>query len=233
MATLRWAAVRPILDRLSPSRVLEIGCGQGGFGARIAKQANYLGVESDSQSCSVAAKRVEQVGGRVVHGDVSLVDVNEKFDLVCAFEVVEHIEDDVAALSDWLKWLSPGGSILVSVPAWPDRFGPCDTLVGHYRRYTPSQLDATLTTAGCVEVEHTLYGWPLGFVTEPLRDLIARRRSVAAEQDSMSVGTAGSGRFLQPNRAVGLAVRIGTVPFAAMQKRHSTAGVGLIGIGRI
>jgi SAM-dependent methyltransferase len=164
-------------------------------------------------------------------GDVGVLDAGQKFDLLCAFEVIEHIEDDAAALSAWLSRLVPGGAVLVSVPAWPQRFGTWDRLVGHCRRYTPDQLDSTLREAGCATAEHVLYGWPLGFVTESVRNLISSRKPDAQDQSSMSSRTAASGRLLQPNRLAGLAVRIGVAPFAAVQKCRPTAGVGLIGLG--
>ena len=231
MATLRWSAVRPILDELQPRRVLEIGCGQGGFGARLAARTEYLGVEPDQQSCAVARERIGAAGGQVVFGTSDVVGADERFDLVCAFEVIEHLADDAGALTDWASFLAPGGSILVSVPAWPDRFSTMDRMVGHYRRYTPEALDAVLMKAGCLDVRHVLYGWPLGYALEYVRTRLAERRGNANE-DSMAARSAASGRLFQPKQLAGAAVRAGAAPFAAVQHLRRGTGTGLLGFGR-
>jgi SAM-dependent methyltransferase len=231
MATLRWSVVRRILDELRPSRVLEIGCGQGGFAARLATRYQYVGVEPDEQSYKVARDRIEPIGGQVLHGTSNLVRADDRFDLVCAFEVIEHLEDDVGALVDWSSRVAPGGAILVSVPAWPVRYGPMDKLVGHYRRYTPEQLDEVLLKTGATDVRHFLYGWPLGYVLEAVRNGIAQRRGTASE-DSMHARSATSGRLLQPKRAAGAVVRAGVAPFTVLQRLRRTTGTGAVGVAR-
>jgi SAM-dependent methyltransferase len=230
MGTLRWSVVRRLLDDIRPATVLEIGCGQGGFGTRLSERSEYVGCEPDAESYAVARSRVEPLGGTVLHGTSDLVG-ERTFDLVCAFEVLEHLEDDAAAVASWASHLTPRGTLLVSVPAWPDRFGAMDELVGHYRRYTPEQLDGLLLKAGCAEVRHLLYGWPLGFALEAARDRIARRRGAASE-GSMATRSAASGRLFQPKRLAGVAVRAAAAPFAVLQRLRPTAGTGLVAVGR-
>jgi SAM-dependent methyltransferase len=224
--------IRGILSDLSPRRVFEIGCGQGGFGARIAVQADYVGVEPDHASFRIAAARIQPRGGRVLQGTSDLVDPTDRFDLLCAFEVLEHLADDRKALRDWTSRLLPGGHVVVSVPAWPDRFGPMDELVGHYRRYSPDQLDDLLWSVGAADVRHVLYGWPLGYLLELTRNGIARRKGTCTEETLVS-RSAASGRLFQPKQAVGTAVRLGTRPFAAIQRCRPDSGVGLVGVARM
>jgi 2-polyprenyl-3-methyl-5-hydroxy-6-metoxy-1,4-benzoquinol methylase len=69
-------------------------------------------------------------------------------DAVCAFEVLEHIDEDHAVLAAWLRFIRPGGQPVLSVPAFADRFGPMDTPAGHFRRYSPYRLGDCLTAAG-------------------------------------------------------------------------------------
>jgi SAM-dependent methyltransferase len=231
-ATLRWSIVRALLDRLEPNRVLEIGCGQGAYGARIAARAEYVGIEQDPESWQVARDRVEPIGGRVLNGTIEMLGDIEPYDLVCAFEVLEHIQDDVGALKEWRSRVAPGGAVLVSVPAWPDRFGPWDVAVGHHRRYAPAQLEDTLSSAGYLAPEIALYGWPLGYITEPVRNAIARRTRLAGPT-SMQARTARSGRSLQSRGMWGRAIMAGATPFTLIQKLRPASGIGLIGLGRV
>lgn len=245
-ARLRWSVVGRWVDRLSPTTVLEIGCGQGAFGARIAARGgvDYLGVEPDPTSCEVARGRIEPRGG-VVRNQASYdLPEGSTFDLVCAFEVLEHLEDDVAALAEWTSHVQPDGHLMVSVPAFQDRFNPWDTMVGHYRRYEPAGLKTLLEQAGYVDVEVVAYGWPLGYATENVRGVIAGRRlkqgavagnsqeGAAAPDDGFAERTASSARQLQPSDVLGPAVTVAVSPFAALQRLRPGAGTGLVAVGR-
>ena len=81
--------------------VLEVGCGRGAFGIRLAQRYRYVGVEPDQESWTVAQRRISAAGPGEVRNVAASALGAERFDLVCAFEVLEHIEDDAAALRDW------------------------------------------------------------------------------------------------------------------------------------
>jgi SAM-dependent methyltransferase len=221
-----------VVERVLPdgvTDVLEVGCGQGAFAARLAQRYRYLGVEPDAASWAVAQQRVSALGP----GEVRNVAVEEigtaQFDLVCAFEVLEHIDDDTAALKDWAARLRPGGWLLLSVPAHQRRYGPWDELVGHFRRYDPDGITALLASCGFTDVEVYQYGFPLGFVLEAGRNLIGKRRLTAAASPSIAERTAESGRLLQPSgRARGSAIRWGIAPFRVVQRAFPNTGTGLV-----
>ena len=100
-AWLRWDVVERLLDGLRPPTVLEIGCGQGAMGARLARRAEYLGVEPDPTSCAVARTRVTAAGGTVVHGDHT--GGAGRHDVRPGLRVrgARAPQDDAAALADW------------------------------------------------------------------------------------------------------------------------------------
>jgi SAM-dependent methyltransferase len=158
--------------------------------------------------------------------------LDQTFDLVCAFEVLEHIEDDVAALKEWATHVRSGGSVVLSVPAWPDRFGPMDAMVGHFRRYTEASLREVMEQAGFVDVRTSLYGWPLAYVLEAGRNAIANRRHDTAAA-TMEERSAGSGRLFQPAALVGTLVRVATLPFVFLQRLQPRLGTGLVAVGRL
>src|SRR3954447_3696754 len=184
-AWLRWEVVSRLLPPAGLD-LLEVGCGQGGYGARLARSYSYVGIEPDAISSAVARARVAPAGGEVRQGDLSVVGDDELFDLVVAFEVIEHIEDDVEALTGWASHLRPGGWLLLSTPAWQKRFGPADEMVGHFRRYDPPVLRSRLAGAGLVNVEVVHFGAPLGYLLEAGRNYAGRKKLAAgATSESM------------------------------------------------
>lgn len=228
-ARLRYDVVSQLVDALRPRSVLEIGCGQGAVGARLAERSAYVGVEPDPQSCAVARRGIEPRGGVVVQGTTGDVEAGRTFDLVCAFEVLEHIEDDEEALRAWAKRMAPGGRLALSVPADQHRFGPMDELVGHYRRYDEASLDACVTGAGLAVDSVVRYGWPLTYALEGVRNRVDRRRRADTGGRAKDELSAASGRTFQPQgSAAGRAVQLGTLPFRHLQRLRPTAGTGLV-----
>jgi SAM-dependent methyltransferase len=226
-AWLRYDIIRRRIDSVRPlGSILEIGIGQGSMGARLARLARYVGVEQDRTSREVARQRLPDAA--VVVPELDDVDTARRFDLVCAFEVLEHIEDDVGTLRAWTQRLRPGGHVLLSVPAHARRFSGIDRLVGHYRRYDPSELVTVAREAGLTDVETDCYGFPLGYVLELGQNMYASRRM--HERTTMAKRTAGSGRHLQPPTWAAAVTQVGTAPFRLMQwpLRKTNLGTGLV-----
>jgi SAM-dependent methyltransferase len=224
-AWLRWDVVARLWRRIGPvGKVVEVGPGRGAVGARLAERATtYVGYETDAASASVAAQRVP-----VVHGPLPETG-HADADVVCAFEVLEHIDDDVGALRSWATHLKPGGWLLLSVPAFAERFGPTDAYVGHFRRYDPDLLRERLVAAGFEPVEVVVYGWGLGNALERARDAITSRKQAAA---TTAERTAQSGRFLQPPDALGVATATVAAPFRLLQRTRPQRGVGLVALAQ-
>ena len=135
-ARLRFDALARCLDEVGAAgSFLEVGCGQGAAATVLAGRFDYVGYEPDPTSYETARRRLVEVGAGTVFNGMVPADPDRAFDVVGAFEVLEHIEDDRAAAAAWVRWLRPGGYLVVSVPAHPERFAPADVVAGHFRRY--------------------------------------------------------------------------------------------------
>jgi SAM-dependent methyltransferase len=234
-AWLRYAAVQRLLARAGGARtLLEIGAGMGSAGFMLARRYEYVGLELDAASYAIAARRFERGGvRRMVHGDLSALRASTRFDVVCAFEVLEHYEDDVDELRRWRERVRPGGWMLISVPAGSHRFAAADERAGHYRRYDRDDLRGLFATAGFDEPAIVTYGCPVGYVLEAARNHIARRQNGHSGL-SASARTAASARWLQPGEALAPAMALTAAPFRLLQRPFggSPFGTGHVALAR-
>lgn len=137
---------------------LEIGCGTGFVlaGIRAALPALTLsGAEVFSEGLAFAATRVP--GAALFQMDARHIPFDEEFDVIGAFDVLEHIEDDGAVLAEMFRATRPGGGVLVTVPQHPFLWSPVDAHARHKRRYTRPELTAKLRRAGWVPARATSF----------------------------------------------------------------------------
>jgi SAM-dependent methyltransferase len=228
-AWLRYDVFRRLVPKETHS-ILEIGAGKGSTGSLLAREYRYVGLEPDPVSFAAA---VEQVGeyGTVLNTSAESYPTDGTFDVACAFEVLEHIEDDGAAVRHWQRFVKPGGWLFVSVPAGRKRFGPTDLRQGHRRRYDRDDLGRVLTDAGLSEVTVVTYGFPIGYLLLAGSNMLARRRPHGSTLDDR---TAASGRWMQPSARRAKLMRVAAVPFQVVQRPfdRTALGTGLVGWGR-
>jgi SAM-dependent methyltransferase len=106
-----------------------------------------------------AIAKLRQHGAHAELGLISrLPFADGTFDLIAAFDIVEHVDDDDAALAELARVAAPGSTLLLSVPLHPSRWTRFDDLVGHRRRYEPAPLLAKLARHGISVTESALYG---------------------------------------------------------------------------
>ena len=93
-----------------------------------------------------AVAKLRERGAQAVIGNVTCLPfADSSFDLVCAFDIIEHVDDDEGALAEVARTAKAGGIILTSVPLHPALWTTFDDFVGHKRRYEPPQLLSKLT----------------------------------------------------------------------------------------
>ncbi len=159
-----------LVKRELGQRVVEAGCGIGNFTGTLLDREAIIAVDIDPQCIAVLQERYGDAPNlRTFTCDVAdpefakLARFNP--DSCVCLNVLEHIEDDGAALSRMASILVPGGIIVLLVPAFEALFGPIDRNLGHYRRYTRSSLTKLGQAAGLsVKLLHYVnvpgfFGW--------------------------------------------------------------------------
>jgi 2-polyprenyl-3-methyl-5-hydroxy-6-metoxy-1,4-benzoquinol methylase len=161
----RWFAdsVQPFVGQ----KVLEIGCGEGNISELFLDKAQVHGIDLEAEYIANIKKRFSKRS----NFSAEVADINDSetrlrlargnFDTIICFNVLEHIEDDAAAVRYLYDILAPGGSVIILVPAFNSLMSEYDLLVGHYRRYTKRTLFATVREAG-FEVKRVFYFNALG-----------------------------------------------------------------------
>ena len=151
--------LRSIADRAPiDGKVLDFGCGIGTL-SRIFHERTGIrpdGIERDAKQRSV-------FGERGFRGFASLAEADRQYDVIFTSNVLEHIEDDAAALTELRQRLADGGTLLVYVPAFDLLWTRMDDKIGHHRRYTRGELVSKLERTGYT-VRQSRYCDPVGFV---------------------------------------------------------------------
>lgn len=153
----RRAALQGLIARKAAppdwGRVLDAGCGSGGNMAMLGRFGAVEGVEYDADARLIASERgVGPVKAGALPDGLDVPD--DTFDLIGLFDVLEHVEQDVASLQALGTKLTQDGRLVVSVPALPWLWSDHDVAHHHFRRYTKATLkraiaDAGLTLDGC------------------------------------------------------------------------------------
>jgi SAM-dependent methyltransferase len=121
------------------AKILEIGCGTGHNLAMLGQFGHVDGLELDDEARALSEQRL---GRTVMSAPLpELAGVPEAhYDLIGAFDVIEHIEDDRAALASIASRLKPGGKFVMAVPAHQWMWSAHDVVNHHKRRYSKRGL---------------------------------------------------------------------------------------------
>jgi len=129
------------------ARILEIGCGTGHNLPMLAQFGDIDAIEIDETAAAKASERLgKKVGSAPLPELAGVADAS--YDMVAVLDVIEHVEDDVAALRAIARVLKPGGKILITVPAHQWMWSAHDVVNHHKRRYSKASLAEALRKAG-------------------------------------------------------------------------------------
>ena len=143
---------RKVTDRRP--RILDVGCGTGANLLLLSKYGQAEGV--DVSEDALAFCRARGLDDVKLGAGEELPYEDGTFDLVTAFDVVEHMDDDLAGLTEMRRVLRPGGRVLLFVPTFMFLWGLQDEVSNHRRRYRLPELRRVLEQAG-FEIERSTY----------------------------------------------------------------------------
>jgi SAM-dependent methyltransferase len=149
--TGRRAVLRALIERLGlprHARILEIGAGTGGNLRMLSVFGSVSAVEIDDTARQIAAQKTHGAFDlRAGSCPANLPFTHERFDLICLFDVLEHIDDDAGALASAKRLLAADGYILLTVPAYQWLWSSHDDFMHHKRRYAAAQLRTAIARA--------------------------------------------------------------------------------------
>lgn len=161
-STNRWLfhTLRPFLRR----RVVEVGCGLGGFLRVLARQGGYdllAGTEISEPYLELLAPvtEIRWFQHDLLTDDPAPVRALDPDTILC-FNVLEHLLDDDAAVRRLLDLVPPGGTVILLVPALPRLFCDLDRNAGHYRRYTRAGLRELVRGSGAELTDLFWFNFP-------------------------------------------------------------------------
>lgn len=164
----------------SAGHYLEVGCGTGCVLQAVAGAFPALrisGSEVLTAGLAFAAQRVPRA--RLLQMDARRLPYTQAFDVIGAYDVIEHIAEDATVLAEFRRALRPGGGVVITVPQHGWLWSTQDTLARHVRRYEPGELEAKLRDNGF----EVLYASGFMLPLVPLM-LLSRRRALPANEVS-------------------------------------------------
>lgn len=136
------------LDLPRNARILEVGCGTGGNLQMLADFGQLSALEMDVNACEIAMKKTNMLYDIKVGRCPDEINFHgQHFDLICMFDVLEHIEQDSETLIAIKQLLTKDGHIIITVPAHKWLFGKHDEFLQHKRRYSAFELRHKIISA--------------------------------------------------------------------------------------
>lgn len=170
---VRFELVARHAARLGATTVLDVGAGSGLLGGWLASHRPEVEYRFEELSPLLDEQLAARFGSHRRNDPTSSIAPGT---LVAMLDVVEHIEDDVEALTAVARRMEPGAHLIVTVPASQWAFSSWDTELGHHRRYSRSSLRRAVEASG-LEVDEVAYLFP------ELLPLLAVRKFRRAPRD--------------------------------------------------
>ena len=169
---------------------LEVGCGTGDVSEHLARKG-WHGRAIDFSPAAIAQARARLARyPDVVVEQRALADVRGTYACIVLWDVLEHIEDDDAALAAVAGLLAPGGQVLIAVPSNPREWRWDDDFYGHFRRYTVADMTEKLTQAGFEARAFWDFTFPWFWLMRRIYTRVKAAPPVATDKDASTKASA-------------------------------------------
>jgi ubiquinone/menaquinone biosynthesis C-methylase UbiE len=167
-------------------RVLEVGCGIGNFTAKLLEREAIIAVDVESECIDRLKQRFpDQPNLHAFACDVLSPEFRElssfHADSAVIVNVLEHVDDDVAALQAVSSVLTPGSVIVLLVPAFQSLYGPIDKNLGHHRRYSADAIRQLAQRTG-LRIHKLRYMNSIGFFGWWINSHVLKREAQSESQ---------------------------------------------------
>ncbi len=147
--------VKRKIHKGSPLKILNVGVATGATSQMLSKFGELTSLEYDKECCEFLRDELKM---EVINGSVlELPFADEEYDLVCAFDVIEHVEDDVLAIKEMKRVCKNGGDLFITVPALMSLWSEHDEVNHHFRRYKTPQVRALFLKENDGEERYSTY----------------------------------------------------------------------------
>lgn len=225
---LRRSCIDFITREFNPGNFVEFGPGRG-YLTSVFLEKGFYGICYDigEKTRQVLRRNLNKYQDRIIVAE-SLSDIKQsRYDYLLAFEVLEHVEDDIKILNAWSQFLKQGGRVVISVPAHKHKFSKEDQYVGHIRRYDKADLLDMLRKAGFTDIKIYNYGFPLGNISRIMSKIIY---SLSSGADNYSTQERSIMSGVRRNKIIEF-VSLGfndsiLLPFCLLQKMFYNLDIG-------
>jgi SAM-dependent methyltransferase len=188
-------------------RVLDVGCGTGGVLSALGADTVAVGV--DRSRAALTHCRQRGIRNLACADGDKLPFAPGSFDVVTMLDVLEHFADEAALLASVRALLKPGGTLLVSVPAFQFLWSEHDEVLHHIRRYTAGRRRRVLAAADLI-VDRVSYTNVVAFPPAVVvRGVIGRVRRSGGATDFSDQGALSNGALLATYKREAAAIRCG------------------------
>lgn len=137
-----------VIGRMSNAKVFEIGCGTGTFLHSLSSEPGIQLLGSEISLRGLRSAKAQCPTVEFIQMDATAIPFVEEFDVIGAFDVIEHIDDDMSVLNGIHRALRPKGGLVLTVPQHEFMWSSIDEFVHHRRRYSREKLLSKVESAG-------------------------------------------------------------------------------------
>lgn len=227
----RWKIFMDLIEREFAGepeiRALDAGCGTGTMLGHLETLGPAVGIDRAPAAVRFCRSRGRN---RVLEGSADRLPLGDgTFDLVCALDMLEHIEDDVAALKEMGRACRPGGRILITVPAYRFLWGRQDEISHHLRRYTARELRSRITAAGLEVAKLTYFNTLLFPIVAAIR---VTRRLMPGDPEEEKEEIESDFTMTRPGRMNDLLARVFQAESGLIRAMRLPFGVSLLAVAQ-